>query len=53
MLIAGGLLDLGVGIDKRHAKPDAESAADRGFADPHHADQHDRTTPQARQDQAG
>ncbi len=44
---AGGFLDLGIGIDKRHAKPRAEAAADRGFADPHHADQHDRAVAQS------
>ena len=45
---AGGFLDLGIGVDERHAKPGAEPAADRGFADPHHADQHDRAAAQTR-----
>jgi len=47
---AGGGLDLGIGVDERHAQPDAEAAADRRFAHPHHANQNDRTGPQKGQD---
>jgi ribosomal protein L13E len=35
------LFDLGIGIDERNTKPGAEPAADRRFANTHHADEHD------------
>src|SRR6266849_8035918 len=38
---AGGLLDLGISIGKRNAEAGREPPTDRGFASPHHADQHD------------
>ena len=44
---AGGLLDLGVGIDERQAEARRQPAADRRLAGAHHADQHDRARPQA------
>ena len=50
VLATGGGLDLGIGVDERHAQPGAEAAADRRFAHPHHADQNDRTGPQKGQD---
>ncbi|MGY3106695.1 hypothetical protein ACVWW7_003322 [Bradyrhizobium sp. LM6.9] len=47
---AGRRLDLGVGIDEGQLEPDRHAAADRGFAYPHHADEHDRARAQRRQD---
>jgi hypothetical protein len=40
--LAGGPLDLLVGIDERHAKARCQAAADRGLAAAGHADQDDR-----------
>ncbi len=45
---AGGLFDLGVGIDERNAEPGRQPAADRRLARAHHADQHDRAAAQRR-----
>ncbi len=47
---AGGLLDFGIGIEKRKPQPRREPPSDGGFAGAHHAHQHDRTAPQRRDD---
>ena len=46
----GGFLNLRIGIDKRDRQPGGEPAADRRFADPHHADEHDRAPSEAGHD---
>ena len=46
---AGRRLDLGVGIDEGDAEALRQPAADRGLARPHHADEHDRTPPERRE----
>ena len=45
---AGGLLDLGVGVDERDAEPLRQPPPDRRLAGAHHADQHDRAPPERR-----
>ena len=49
---AGGLFDLGVGIDEGNAETGREPAADRRLARAHHADQHHRTAAQRRASEA-
>ena len=40
--LAGGRLDLRVGIDERQSEAGGEPAPDRRLAAPHQADEHDR-----------